>query len=142
MALQRVLAGYAKHPNVAAYIVIGLGCEVNQAAVMIDRQKMSLPGHAERKPFLVNIQEAGGIRKTVERAAVEVAKLLPIANEAQRTKQPVSELDAGHQLRRLRRQLAASPPTPRSAGRWTSWCATAAPACWPRRPRSTAPSTC
>src|SRR6266536_917793 len=30
MALQRVLAGYAKHPNVAAYIFIGLGCEVNQ----------------------------------------------------------------------------------------------------------------
>src|SRR4029453_7717135 len=92
LALQRVLAGYAKHPNVAAYIVIGLGCEVNQAAVMIDRQRMSAPGHPERKPFLVNIQEAGGIRKTVERAAVEVAKLLPIANEAGRTKQPVSEI--------------------------------------------------
>src|SRR6185436_2221734 len=57
-ALQRGLAGYAKHPNVAAYIVIGLGCEVNQAAAMIDRQKMSMSGHPERKPFLVNIQEA------------------------------------------------------------------------------------
>src|SRR5918995_6978090 len=91
MALQRVLAGYAKHPNVAGYILIGLGCETNQSAVMIDRQKMSLPGHGERKPFLVNIQEAGGIRKTVERAAAEVAKLLPIANEARRTRQPVSE---------------------------------------------------
>src|SRR5258706_14573757 len=33
MALQRVLAGYAKHPNIAAYILIGLGCEVNQAVV-------------------------------------------------------------------------------------------------------------
>jgi altronate hydrolase len=53
---------------------------------------MSLPGHGERKPFLVNIQDAGGIRKTVERAAAEVAKLLPIANEARRSKQPVSEL--------------------------------------------------
>ena len=92
LALQRVLAGYAKHPNVAAYIVIGLGCEVNQAAVLIDRQKMSLPGHPERKPFLVNIQEAGGIRKTVERAAAEVARLLPSANEARRSRQPVSEL--------------------------------------------------
>src|SRR5207245_2876536 len=92
LALQRVLAGYAKHPNVAAYIVIGLGCEVNQAAVMIDRQKMSAPGHPERKPFLVNIQEAGGIRKTVERAAAEVAKLLPIANDVRRTRQPVSEI--------------------------------------------------
>ena len=66
MALQRVLAGYAKHPNVAAYILVGLGCEVNQAAVMVDKQRMAAPGHPERKPFVVNIQEAGGIRKTVE----------------------------------------------------------------------------
>jgi len=70
MALQRVLAGYAKHPNVAAYIIVGLGCEVNQAAVLVERQRMAAPGHPERKPFIVNIQEAGGIRKTVERAAV------------------------------------------------------------------------
>src|SRR5499427_7427337 len=91
-ALQRVLAGYAKHPNVAAYILIGLGCEVNQAAVLVERQRMAAPGHPERRPFVVNIQEAGGIRKTVERATAEVAKLLPIANEARRTKQPISEL--------------------------------------------------
>jgi len=43
MALQRVLAGYAKHPNVAAYILIGLGCETNQAAVMVERQRMAAP---------------------------------------------------------------------------------------------------
>ncbi|PYO26023.1 MAG: galactonate dehydratase [Candidatus Rokuibacteriota bacterium] len=92
LALQRVLAGYAKHPNVAAYILIGLGCEVNQAAVMVERQKMSVPGHPERKPYLVNIQEAGGIRKTVERATAEVARLLPVANDVKRTKQPVSEI--------------------------------------------------
>jgi altronate hydrolase len=92
LALQRVLAGYAKHPNVAAYILIGLGCEVNQAAVMVERQRMAAPGYPERKPFIVNIQEAGGIRKTVERAAAEVAKLLPQADAARRTKQPVSEL--------------------------------------------------
>ena len=60
MALQRVLAGYAKHPNVAAYILIGLGCEVNQAAVMVDRQRMAAPGHPERKP--VRRQHPGGGR--------------------------------------------------------------------------------
>src|SRR6266540_3230451 len=92
MALQRVLAGYAKHPNVAAYILIGLGCEVNQAAVMVDKQRMAAPGHPERKPMVINIQEAGGIKKTVERATVEVAKLLPYANAARRTQQPISEL--------------------------------------------------
>ena len=92
MALQRVLAGYAKHPNVAAYILVGLGCEVNQAAVMVDKQRMAAPGHPERKPMVINIQEAGGIRKTVDKAAAEVAKLLPAANSAKRTKQPVSEI--------------------------------------------------
>ena len=92
MALQRVLAGYAKHPNVAAYILIGLGCETNQAAVMVERQRMAAPGHPERKPTIINIQEAGGIRKTVDRASQEVAKLLPFANEARRTPQPISEL--------------------------------------------------
>src|SRR5919109_4944607 len=92
LALQRVLAGYAKHPNVGAYILIGLGCEVNQAAVLVERQRMSVPGHPERKPFLVNIQDAGGIRKTFQRAVAEVAKLLSIANDVKRTKQPVSEI--------------------------------------------------
>ena len=92
MALQRVLAGYAKHPNVAAYLLIGLGCETNQAAVMVERQRMAAPGHPERKPTIINIQEAGGIRKTVDRASQEVAKLLPLANEARRTLQPISEL--------------------------------------------------
>src|SRR5207244_5154199 len=86
LALQRVLAGYAKHPNVAAYILVGLGCETNQAAVMVERQRMAAPGHPERKPFVINIQEAGGIRKTVERASQEVAKLLPLANAAQRSR--------------------------------------------------------
>jgi altronate hydrolase len=64
---------------------------VNQAAVMVERQRM-VPGHPERTPFVVNIQEAGGVRRTVERAAAEVAKLLPHANAARRTRQPVSEI--------------------------------------------------
>jgi altronate hydrolase len=91
-ALQRVLAGYAKHPNIAAYIILGLGCEVNQAMEMVERQKMAARGYPERRPVVLNIQEMGGIRKTVERAAAEVAKLLPMASEAKRTKQPISEL--------------------------------------------------
>jgi len=91
-ALHRVLAGYSKHPNVAAYILIGLGCEVNQAAVMVERQKMAVPGHPERRPMVLTIQETGGIRKTIEKAVEEVAKVLPQANDVRRTKQPVSEL--------------------------------------------------
>ncbi len=92
LALQRVLAGYAKHPNVAAYVVIGLGCEVNQARVMVERQGMTLPMAADGRPPIVTIQESGGIRKAVERAVSEVARLLPRANEARRTQEPVSEI--------------------------------------------------
>jgi altronate hydrolase len=90
--LQRVLAGYARHPNVAAYVVIGLGCEVNQAPVMIERQGLTLPMRREGAPPVVTIQESGGVRKAVERAAEEVARLLPFANQARRTSQPVSEI--------------------------------------------------
>ena len=89
--LQRVLAGYARHPNVAAYVVIGLGCEVNQAKVMIERQRMTLPVRRGGPP-VITIQESGGVMKAVEQAAAEVAKLLPFANEARRTRQPISEI--------------------------------------------------
>ena len=140
-ALQRVLAGYAKHPNVAAYILIGLGCEVNQAAVMVEQQKMSAPGHPERQPFLVNIQEAGGIRRTVARATAEIAKLLPQANDVRRTKQPVSEITLATNCGGSDANSGMT-ANPRSGGPSTSWCATAAPACSRRRRRSTAPSTC
>ncbi|HEY5908817.1 MAG TPA: altronate dehydratase family protein, partial [Vicinamibacteria bacterium] len=91
--LQRVLAGYARHPNVAAYVVIGLGCEVNQAPVMVERQgmKLRLPTRRDGPP-VITIQESGGVKGAVERAVEEVAKLLPLANEARRTPQPVSEI--------------------------------------------------
>jgi altronate hydrolase len=91
-ALERVLAGYARHPNVAAYVVIGLGCEVNQATVMVERRGLTLPLAPDGRPPIVTIQESGGIRKAVERAVAEVARLLPRADEARRSRQPVSEI--------------------------------------------------
>ncbi len=90
--LERVLAGYAAHPNVAAYLVLGLGCEVNQPLTLIERQGLSAPGAAGRKPAVFTIQQEGGTRRAVEAAVAEVARLLPKASEAQRTRQPVSRL--------------------------------------------------
>ena len=34
--LRRTLAGYARHPNVGAVVLIGLGCEVNQISVLTE----------------------------------------------------------------------------------------------------------
>ena len=90
--LERVLVGYARHPNVAAYVVIGLGCEVNQAPAMIERHKLSLMANPHARPVVITIQETGGVRKAVEAAVSAVARQLPRANEARRTRQPVSEL--------------------------------------------------
>jgi altronate hydrolase len=90
--LERVLAGYARHPNVAAYVVVGLGCEVNQAPAMIERHKLSLANFDDQSPPVITIQQAGGVRQAIEATGAAVSRLLPRANEAHRTKQPVSSL--------------------------------------------------
>jgi altronate hydrolase len=93
MLLERVIAGYAHHPNVAAYIIIGLGCEVAQAAPMVDRHRLSLLS-GERAPVLT-IQQEGGVRKTVEAAVTAISALLPAANGVRRTRRPAADLVLG-----------------------------------------------
>src|SRR5207302_1563924 len=41
--LQRTLAGMADHPNVAGSLLIGLGCETNQAVTLVQNQKLISP---------------------------------------------------------------------------------------------------
>ena len=36
--LRRTLAGYARHPNLAGVLIVGLGCERNQVADLLDSQ--------------------------------------------------------------------------------------------------------
>jgi len=91
--LERVLAGYARHPNVAACVLVGLGCEVVQPVQLIGRQGLAArPGGP---PPVVVIQEAGGVRRAVEAAAAAVERLLPAAAAARRTPQPISQLVLG-----------------------------------------------
>lgn len=85
--LQRTLAGMAQHPNIGGYIVVGLGCEVNQVGDLMNNY-----GLDTQLPFNITIQDAGGIRKTIEAGIQAVEKLLPHVNETARTPQPVSEL--------------------------------------------------
>jgi altronate hydrolase len=88
--LERVLDGYAHHPNIGAFIVIGLGCEVMQAAPMVERHRRSVLSH---DPFpVVGVQQEGGVRKAVDAAAAAVSRLLPIANTARRTRRPARDL--------------------------------------------------
>ncbi|SEP62921.1 altronate hydrolase [Faunimonas pinastri] len=86
--LERVLWGYATHPNVCAAIFIGLGCEVMQ----IGRLKAKY-GFSEGTRFhTLTIQETGGTRKTIETAVRMVEEILPDLGGAVREDVPASEL--------------------------------------------------
>jgi altronate hydrolase len=94
--LDRTLAGFAKHANIAAYILVGLGCETGQAIHLIEGEGLiQLNGAAKKPPILLTIQECGGIAKTVEAGVKAIAGLLPRVNDIQRTKLPAKHLILG-----------------------------------------------
>ena len=94
--LSRTLAGFAQHPNVGGSLMLGLGCETNQAGFIEQQHNLVQLGGATRGsqelPTSLNIQDLGGVQKTVDRAVEVLQELLPIANDVQREEIPVSEL--------------------------------------------------
>jgi len=88
--LRRTLTGYARHPNVAAVVVVGLGCEVNQINALVDG--FDLPEGVPLRRLV--IQELGGSMATVRRGMELVTELVPEAAVARRPV-PASELVLG-----------------------------------------------
>lgn len=82
--LRRTIGGYARHPNFAGVLIIGLGCERNQLAGVLAQE--GLAPHSRLQTFVM--QESGGTRKTIEAAVEAVRQMLPAANDVQRV--PVS----------------------------------------------------
>jgi altronate hydrolase len=82
--LRRTLGGYAKHPNFASILVVGLGCETNQISGLMEQE--SLTTGTQFHTF--NIQETGGTAKTVAHGVELVQWLLEEANRV--TREPVS----------------------------------------------------
>ncbi len=92
-ALQRVMWGYARHPNHAGVLMVGLGCEMNQIDWLLE-------AHGIEKGSLfqaMNIQDVAGLARTVELGIEKVRAMLPLANEAVREPCPASELTIGLQ---------------------------------------------
>ncbi|MDX1540794.1 MAG: altronate dehydratase family protein, partial [Geminicoccaceae bacterium] len=87
-ALQRTLWGYARHPNFAAVLMVGLGCEVNQIDFLLDAYQIQRGPHFQT----MTMQNLGGTRKTVDRAQAIIKDMLPDANGAERQKISASEL--------------------------------------------------
>jgi altronate hydrolase len=86
--LQRTLGGIVDHPNVGAYVVLSLGCEVNQPDELIELSNLGRNG----APPVLTIQQDGGFTRTVEAGVEAVRRLLPHANEAVREPVSASEL--------------------------------------------------
>ncbi|HJT76230.1 MAG TPA: altronate dehydratase family protein [Gemmataceae bacterium] len=93
--LDRTLAGFARHPNVAAYVLVGLGCETGQAIHLIDNEGLIQLNGSRKKPTVLTIQECGGIGKTVEAGVRAVAELLPRVNDLRRTPLSADKLVLG-----------------------------------------------
>jgi len=87
-ALQRVMWGYARHPNCAGVLMVGLGCEMNQIDWLLEAHGI------EQGPLFhaMNIQNVAGLRRTVEAGIEKVREMLPMANAATRTRCPASAL--------------------------------------------------
>ena len=86
--LQRVLAGYARNPNFAGILFIGLGCETNQIDPIVTKFGLEEGPHLRT----MTIQNLGGTRKTVQIACDIIREMLPEANAAERSTLPLTGL--------------------------------------------------
>ena len=86
--LQRTLWGFARHPNFAGVLLIGLGCEVNQIDFLLEAYQIQRGPHFRT----MTMQGSGGTRKTIERAQAMIHEMLPDANAARRQRIAASEI--------------------------------------------------
>ena len=61
-ALQRVMWGYARNPNIGGVLMAGLGCETNQIDWLVEAFGLT-PGPLFQS---MNIQDVGGLSRTIE----------------------------------------------------------------------------
>jgi altronate hydrolase len=91
--LRRTLRGYAAHPNFAAVLLVGLGCEVNQVDPLVE----GLDTTTRDRIRTLTIQDAGGTREAIARGQELVRELAVRAAAAKRSTVPVSRLVVGLQ---------------------------------------------
>ena len=89
--LRRTMAGYARHPNFYAVLVLGLGCEANQVRDFLDRAGL----RTGERLHAYTIQEKGGTTKAVREGVARVMEWLPEANRVERRPVPASHLVVG-----------------------------------------------
>jgi altronate hydrolase len=91
--LRRTMGGYARHPNFAAVILVGLGCEDNQLARLLEQEALM----AGERLHAFTIQEVGGTQAAVRAGVERIRALLPVANAVTRRPVSVAHLKLGLQ---------------------------------------------
>ncbi len=107
--LHRVLAAMARHPNIGAYLMVGLGCEQGTIDDLMQSEglhQIDLPHNLrsatpnEMQPKarsipVLTIQDSGGTRRTVEEGVAVVREMLPEVNLATRSRVSAKHLVLG-----------------------------------------------
>jgi len=90
----RTLSNYADHPNVGGVILMDLGCEKTNLALV---EKYLLKREKEfAKPVVkIGIQNVGGTQAAIQQGLKEVERMLPLVNATSREECSVSELVLG-----------------------------------------------
>jgi altronate hydrolase len=89
--LRRTLDGVMDHPNVAASIIVGLGCEVNQISYYLhEGGNGSSPARRG-----LTLQESGGTRNVVRDGAKAARELIDRVGRLQRVECPAAKLILG-----------------------------------------------
>jgi len=86
----RTLSNLARHPNVSAALVVGLGCEVIKAELLAGEVLRT-----GRRVEYIDIQAEGGSRRSAEKGAGIVRNLLADAAEESRTAVGIDRLIVG-----------------------------------------------
>lgn len=93
--LQRTLGGVLHHPNVAAAIILGLGCEVNQIDHYLGTDGLSNAAPRTDRLMGLTLQSSGGTRATVEAARREISQMIERAAAERRVEVPASKIVLG-----------------------------------------------
>jgi altronate hydrolase/galactarate dehydratase len=91
--LMRTLQGYARNPNFAGILLVGLGCEVLQVPDLVGRGRLRADGLFRH----MTIQGEGGTRATIARALALLREMAEAAGRLERRTAPASALVVGLQ---------------------------------------------
>jgi len=89
----RTINGFLTHPNAAACLVVGLGCEKSRPELIYGSDPLAKEGSPKRKtPLTYMIQDEGGTQAAVDKIVAFVQEQLPLINRRRRELIPASEL--------------------------------------------------